>query len=104
MLYLVSGSMISRELLSGPHEQFRDLVQKMVVPSIKMLTDLMGEGKLLAGGVRAGSPDVVLILELTGESHIMVRRQLHQLPIFPLYRWEVTPLESFEDWTKLFGS
>jgi hypothetical protein len=29
---------------------------------------------------------------------MVVRNLLTQLPIFPLFDWQVTPLETFEEW------
>ena len=97
MLYLVSATLQSRELIAAPHEQFREMIQKVVVPSFDLLLQFQAEGKILAGGMRASSPDLVFILDLPADSHLAVRRLLFQLPIFGHYRWEVTPLESFKE-------
>jgi hypothetical protein len=79
-------------------------VQKVVSPSLQLLAQFQGEGKLLAGGFRASSQDPVFILSLpANESHMVVRHLLLQLPIFGYYRWEITPLESLEDWNSLFS-
>src|SRR5262249_2900445 len=105
MLYLVSGTLRTRELLSRPHEEFVQFVQKTVVPSLQLLIQFRSEGKLLAGGVRASSQDLVFVLHLPdAESHIVVRHLLLQLPIFHHYDWQVTPLESFEEWARQFNA
>src|SRR6516225_6727484 len=99
MLYLVSGTLNHRELLHLPHEDFVPVVQKVVGPSLQLLGQFQREGKLLAGGVRASSQELVFILSLPpAASHLVVRGLLVQLPIFPHYDWQVTPLESFEEW------
>ncbi len=104
MLYLVTGTLNNRELLHRPHEEFVQVVQRVVVPSLQLLIQFDGEGKLLGGGIRASSADPVFILSLpSAESHIVVRRLLAQLPIFAHYDWQVTPLESFEDWARQFA-
>jgi hypothetical protein len=35
---------------------------------------------------------------------MVVRHLLTQLPIFPLYDWQVTPLEPFEEWAGQFNA
>jgi hypothetical protein len=98
MLYLVSGSLSARELLHRPHEEFVELLKKTVAPSLQLLIQFQCEGTLLAGGFRASSRDLVFILSLPhAESHLMVRNLLVQLPVFGLYEWQVTPLESFKE-------
>jgi hypothetical protein len=105
VLYLVSGTLRARELLSKPHEEFVQFVQKTIVPSLQLLVQFRSEGTLLAGGVRASTQDVVMVLSLPGaESHLVVRRLLTQLPMFPYYDWQVTPLESFEEWARQFNA
>ena len=104
MLYLVSGTMHSRDLLSRPHEEFIEVVKGKVAPSLKLIEQFQKEGMLLAGGIPAGSQDLVFILNLpVGETHFAVRRLLLQLPIFPFYQWQVKPLETFEEWSSLVG-
>jgi hypothetical protein len=82
-----------------------ELVHEILVPSLQVLVQLQKEGKLLAGGIRAGSQDVVFILRLpAAESHRVVRQLLVQMPMYGHYRWEVTPLESFDEWVALVKS
>src|SRR5262245_13787638 len=103
MLYLVSGTLDRREFLTLPHEELVDWVRTVIVPSAAILKQLRAEGKLLAGGVRAGTPDLLFVLDLAADSHLAVRRLLMQLPMFAHWRWEVTALESFEEWSQLLG-
>lgn len=99
MLYLVSAELHDYSLLNLPHEEFVLLVKNKVVPSLNQIVQLQVEGKILAGGVLAASQKLVFIVDLpTGESHLAVRRLLYGLPIFSHYRWETTPLESFQEW------
>lgn len=99
MLYHIRGKLAQTSLLSASHGEFRDLVQKVVRPSLCLLQQFQREGKIVVGGAVACAPDLVLILELPpSTSHIEVRRLLLQLPIFGYYVWEVNPLESFQDW------
>jgi hypothetical protein len=92
-------------LLSRPHEEFVQFMMKTVVPSLQLLTQFQSEGALLAGGVRASSQDLVIVLSLPpAESHMVVRNLLTQLPIFTHYDWQVTPLEPFEEWARQFNA
>lgn len=102
MLYLVTGKLATRELLTGPHEETVQVFQNRILPSISLLLELQAAGQVLAGGVPAGTREVVFILRLAaGESHLSIRRLLYRLPVFPHYEWDVTPLESFDEWLTL---
>lgn len=99
MHYLISGKMIRvTESLSLPREQFVDLIRSRFVPAFQMLAEAKGLGKILAGGTPAGSRDCVMIVDLVGDSHLAVRQFLSALPVFDYYEWNVTPLETFEEW------
>jgi hypothetical protein len=98
MLYLVSGELHDYGLLNAPHEEFVQMIRKVVAPSLELIVQHQEAGKIVGGGVPAGSQRVVLIVDLKGESHRAVRQLLVGLPIFGYYRWEVTPLESFQEW------
>ena len=99
MLYLVSGDLYNHALLSAPHEDFVQMVRKVFAPSLELIVQHQEQGKIVAGGVPAGSQRVIFILDLPkAESHLAVRHFLNGLPIFGYYRWEVTPLESFDEW------
>ena len=105
MLYLVSGELHNYELLNAPHEQFVQLMRRIIVPSLELIVQQQEAGKIVAGGVPAGSQKLVFILDLPMvESHLAVRHLLHGLPLFGYYRWEVTPLESFREWLSSFKS
>lgn len=98
MLYLVNAE-LSPAYTSAPRETFNDILSKVVRPSVEQFLQLMGEGRIVGGGVISSTTRFVLILDLPSvQSHMDVRRFLVQFPIFPHCVWEVTPLESFEDW------
>lgn len=100
MLYHIVGTLQTREP-AGPQAEFREFVQKIALPSINQLVQFQSEGKLLAGGIRASSQEFIFILDSPGASHMAIRRLLFQLPIFGHCQWQVTPLESFKDWTDI---
>lgn len=99
MLYLVSATLVNREPLAKAHGEFVEFLRAHVAPSLDALERFRQAGQLLAGGVVAGSPDLVFILKLDNiDSHLAVRQLLFELPIFTFYQWEVRPLESFAEW------
>jgi hypothetical protein len=68
-----------------------------------MMVEQNPHGKVLAGGLPAGSRDVVLIADLRGQdSHRIVRQFLLSLPVYDYFEWQVTPLETFEELVKFY--
>ena len=106
MRYLIRGKLTpGQDLFRLPHDEFVQLIQTRVIPSMRLLVSENPHGKVLAGGVPAGGRDVVMIVDFRGEdSHRPARRFLTALPIFEYYDWEVTPLETFEEWIQPFES
>jgi hypothetical protein len=105
MQYFITGKLSRKhEVLGLPHAEFVQLVQTKVVPSLKILAGENPHGKVLAGGVPAGSRNLVMIVDLRGQdSHRCVRSFLTSLPMFEYYDWEVTPLETLEELVQAFG-
>lgn len=98
MLYLVSAELHDPKQMSAGHEEFQELIRKVFVPSLHELVQLQTQGKVRGGGIRAVSQGIVFILDLPEvDSHLAVRRLLFTFPMFSLYRWEITPLESFQE-------
>ena len=86
-----------------PHEEFVLLVKTKVAPTFKLLHEAIQEGKVLAGGIPAGSRDWVLVVDLPNQNtHRVVRQFLQSLPIFELYDWQATPLETIAEGFELF--
>lgn len=98
MRYFVSGKLKDRNLLAASRSDLQELVQKLAMPSINQLLDLERVGRVVGGGFRASSPDLVLILDVPGDTHMGVRGILSEIPLFGHYDWEVTPLETFTEW------
>jgi hypothetical protein len=102
MQYQITGKMIqSAEILRLSHEDFIRQIQSRVLPSLRLLLESNVHGRLLAGGMPAGSRDLTMIVDLKADaSHLVVREFLVSLPIFDYYDWQVTPLVTFEEMVK----
>jgi muconolactone delta-isomerase len=99
MLYHVRGTLAQAQLRAATHAEFLELVRSLVRPTVALLEGFRRDGRVAAGGVVAGTADVLLILDLPdGSPHAAVRHLLTQLPLFGHYTWDVTPLEGFSDW------
>jgi hypothetical protein len=97
MHYLITGRLSGNDDHRRlPHEEFVQAVQTKIGPTLTLLAD--EHAKVLAGGVPAGSQDLVMIVDLKGnDSHRCVRRFLVTLPVFDAYDWTVVPLETFAE-------
>ena len=105
MHYLIVGKLSRKDLLHLPHAEFVQGIQTKVVPSLQALLQETSAGKVLAGGLPAGGRDLVMIVDLKGrDSHGCVRSFLASLPLFEFYDWETTPLETFEEFLRPFGT
>jgi hypothetical protein len=104
MDYLIRGKLVLvGKLLGLPHEEFVEQIHSKVMPSLKMLVGDNVQGKVLAGGIPAGSRDVIFVVRLEApKSHRSVHRFLASFPIFDWYEWDVTPLVTFEEWLEGF--
>lgn len=92
MRYLVTGEFIDPGVLLPP-EQFVQVVERVVVPSLEAIAKLEAEKKVLAAGVFAGARAGALIVE--AESHTALNQLLQGLPFWGLLKWTVTPLQTF---------
>src|SRR5262245_22146891 len=103
MHYLITGKLFrAAEVLSLPHDQFVEFTRSRLVPALRLLVEGKARGQVVAGGTPAGGRDCVMIVDLPGDSHAGVRNFLDSLPIFDYYEWQVTPLETFEEWLSGF--
>ena len=89
--YLVTGS--GGPGFKSPHEAL-NLLQKMVIPTFAALQKLKDEKKILAGGLPVGDRAFVFILEASSNEE--AGRIIRKIPLWPLLKWKVTPLQSFE--------
>jgi hypothetical protein len=99
MQYLISGKLLRPEaVINMPHEEFVQLIKSMMVPTLKALLADNTHGRVLGGGFRAGSRDLVMVVDLRGQdSHRCVHEFLVSLPAFPYFQWEAAPLVTFAE-------
>ena len=101
--YLIKGKLIAPDLLRLPHAEFIQIVRAKFVPALKLLVEGSAAGKVLAGGLPAGSREFVLVADLPDQNtHRVVRQFLQSLPIVELYDWQVTPLETLAECLQAF--
>ncbi len=94
MRYLVIAE-ASTDLGLLPPQQMAKMLEQVITPSIEAIVKLEAEKKILAGGVPVGSRSGVLIVEAASNDEL--DRLLLSLPLWGLYKFNVTPLESFRD-------
>jgi hypothetical protein len=94
MKYLVNVEAIESGAIMNPQDVIQNL-ERVIVPSVKMMIDWEKNKKILAGGVFVGAKEGVAVIE--ADSHDECGRMLQSLPFWPQYRWKVTPLENFDD-------
>jgi hypothetical protein len=96
--YLVQGS--GGPGFKSPRDAL-NLLQRMVIPTFAALEKLKAEKKLLAGGLPVGARAFVFILEASDNEE--AGRIIRKLPLWPLLKWKVTPLQSFNGRAKQEG-
>ena len=75
-------------------EQEVGVLESLVLPTFERLIELEEEGRLVAGGLRAGSRSFVFILEAASNDE--VDRVVRELPLWGSVKWDVTPLQSLK--------
>jgi hypothetical protein len=90
MHYLVSAS--EGPGYASPEETLKAL-EDLVLPLFESLMRLEAEKKILAGGVPLGDRAVVFIVDAA--SHDEVDRILRSIPMWGLFKWDVSALETF---------
>lgn len=103
MIYHLNGTLIRQDILRLAHEEYVQLIASKLVPTLRILTADASGVRVLAGGAPAGSRNLMMIVDLQGDSHRAVRQFLASLPLFEYYEWHTTPLESFEEMARAFG-
>lgn len=97
MRYFVKGELVEPGVLL-PQEEFVQILENTIVPSLEAISKLESENKILAAGALTGAKAGVFILD--AESHEEVTQLLQNLPFWSLLKWEVIPLDSFENRAK----
>ncbi len=90
MRYLVIGS-------GGPGfaspEEALEVLHNTILPSFSKLIELEKKKKILAGGLPVGDRAIVFIVE--AKSNDEVDNMLRQIPMWGVFDWEVTALQTF---------
>ena len=97
MLYLVTWEYIESGI-PVPMPQLPGLLRGAVVPSLHACAELEKKKKIRAGGVFAGARASAVILD--ADSNEELSRILQGLPFWSMMKFQVTPLQAFEDRAK----
>jgi len=69
-------------------------LETTVLPSLDALADLEADGTIVGGGIPVGDRAMAFVIEADSNEHL--DRLLHDLPIWGMLKWSVTPLEPFQ--------
>jgi muconolactone delta-isomerase len=92
MQYLVTMEYVEPGPLF-PAEQLGQMVEQSILPSFDLLATLQADGKVLAGGVPAGSRTAVFIVEAA--SHDELDQLIEGIPWWGVMKTTVAPLQDF---------
>ena len=90
--------LVSHELIGTPPASSQEMVQyleQVIIPSHETYIKLETDKKILAGGALAGRRGAAFIVEAVSNEELS--RLLMSLPLWDSQKWDVTPLESFEE-------
>jgi len=93
-LYMVSGTFIDPGPMLQP-QQMAPMLEKVILPSLEIISKWEEEGKILGGGLPMGDRAGVFIIK--AGSNTEVDNLLQSLPFWGLLKWEVTPLVSYKE-------
>lgn len=93
MQYLVTGEFVDPGPLLPP-DQFVGMMHQAILPSHDVVTNLMSEGKIVAGGYAVGERAGAFIFDV--ESNEELDALLQNLPYWGLLKIKATPLETVE--------
>ncbi len=92
MQYLVTMEYVEPGPLFAA-EQLGQMVEQAILPSFDLLASLQANGKVVAGGVPAGSRTAVFIVEAA--SHDELDQLVEGIPWWGVMKTTVAPLQSF---------
>jgi muconolactone delta-isomerase len=93
MRYLIEMKLSSSGRPKDPQDGIF-LIERYILPSLKICRKWQAEGKLLAGGPVSASIQLAFVLEV--ESVQELDDLVESLPLWPLMETSVTPLTTFE--------
>ncbi len=92
MQYLVTMEFVEPGPLLAP-QQLGQMVEQTILPSFDALVALQAEGKLVAGGVLAGTRSARFVVETAGNDEL--DQLLEGLPFWAVMKTSVAPLQAF---------
>jgi muconolactone delta-isomerase len=92
MQYLVTMEFVEVGMLISP-PQLAQLIETTVLPGFDFLIAQQAEGKIVAGGIPAGSRNLSLIIEAASNDELDAL--IHRIPFWGVMKTVVTPLQSF---------
>ncbi|MCG3161392.1 MAG: hypothetical protein JMDDDDMK_02566 [Acidobacteria bacterium] len=92
MQYLVTMEYVEPGPLF-PAQALGQMVEQTILPSFDLLAGLQAQGKILAGGIPAGSRTAVFIVEAA--SHDELDQIVEGIPWWGLMKTTVAPLQDF---------
>src|SRR5262249_23267944 len=92
MQYLVTMEFVEPGPLF-PAQQLGQMVEQTILPSFDLLASLQAEGKLVAGGVLAGTRTAVFVLEAASNDEL--DQMVEGIPWWGVMKTSVTPLQDF---------
>ena len=98
MLFLVLAEGQYIDPLTAPPERV-EMLRKMVIPGLEKLASIEG-CEVLAGGLIAGTPDGVAIINSPSATEL--NNLLMRLPLWPTMKWKTHPLVTFSERANFF--
>ncbi len=92
MQYLVTMEFVEPGPLFSP-QQLGQMVEQTILPSFDWLATLTAEGKILAGGVLAGTRTATFVVEAA--SHDELDQLVEGIPFWGVMKTTVAPLQAF---------
>ena len=92
MQYLVTMEFVEPGPLFSA-QQLGQMVEQSILPSFELLAGLNADGKVLAGGIPAGSRTAVFIVEAA--SHDELDQIVEGIPFWAVMKTTVVPLQDF---------
>ena len=95
MRYLVTMEQIEAATTASSQQAAAQHLEQRVIPHDEALIKLVGENKILAGGIMVGRRGAAFIVEVASNEELSWL--LQSLPLWGLENVNVIPLENFEE-------
>ena len=97
MRYFVTGEYVEPGPLMQP-QQVAQMIDQLVIPSLEKMAALEKEKKIVAGGIVTGARAGLFVIEASSNEE--VTKLLMSFPFWGLLKWDVKPLDSFDNRAK----